>query len=715
MSDCAKSMHFSRRRNWSIRALISLVAGATGAIAADQWFDPPPRIVQTLWREPDVQDVDAAAVVRYLQETRANCVVLNGGGVIDFFRHEHALANPTSFLPKDRDVLGDVVAACHRAGIRVLARVDFRGVEEARLRRRPEWFARGPDGQPVIRESGLYHTCFNGGYRNEYGVYLIRQLLERHGVDGIWYNAVQSPGACYCAECERRYRDATGEAIPRVPDTQDAFLGAEMARYRSLKAQWALEHLGRVRDAIKAFGEDRVLSVEIFGMYAARPGAWGGVDVTTVAPVVDFSLGKAFVGDEGESGIAGSTIRFLQAIAPAKSAVLLTSTNRNRFRLIAENPVDARIALWDAVAAGGGIWNALVAGANPDAFADRRNARLAAPAFTFLAENGAALARQQPVAEAKILFSTDARVRFPEAFSAAMQGAERVLAEHHVPYSYVLDSQLEAAALARTNVLILAAAPMLPGRTADIVRAYVRGGGTLIADFQASLFDAEGARRTDFALADVFGVSFAGRVIEQTRNSPHRIRERHALIEGWHDTELLLNGGRMTLCRPGTAHVIASRVAPPTGAVPEQSWIREGKSEEPTIVVNTFGRGRSIYFAHEIMRQAWTDRHPDFGALLASAIELGRGDTPVLRTDAPRTVRLSLLGDARNGYTLSAVNHAESAARDVRVWLRLAAKKLHASRTLKSDGPVVVKTTADQIEIHFTRIEEFASVRLEVE
>src|SRR5690606_32079292 len=104
------------------------------------------------------------------------------------------------------------------------------------------------------------------------------------------------------------------------------------------------------------------LSAEIFGMYGSRSAFFGGIDLYTVSPYFDFLIGKAFVNDGQDISYASSTIRFLKALDPNKPAVLLTMTNRNDLRLISEPPVDLQRWLWETVGAGGGLWNALVAG-----------------------------------------------------------------------------------------------------------------------------------------------------------------------------------------------------------------------------------------------------------------------------------------------------------------------------------------------------------------
>lgn len=50
------------------------------------WYQEQVRILQTVLREKDAAQYDAAAVVRYMKETDSNCLVVNAGGVMDFSR-----------------------------------------------------------------------------------------------------------------------------------------------------------------------------------------------------------------------------------------------------------------------------------------------------------------------------------------------------------------------------------------------------------------------------------------------------------------------------------------------------------------------------------------------------------------------------------------------------------------------------------------------------
>ena len=113
-----------------------------------QWYHRPLTITQTVLREIDAVGYDAGRVVDYLRKSNSNCLVVNGGGIFDFFPNPLPCANPIPSLG-DRDILGEISAACRDAGIRVIVRVDFRGVEKRHWEPRKDWFARNADGSPI--------------------------------------------------------------------------------------------------------------------------------------------------------------------------------------------------------------------------------------------------------------------------------------------------------------------------------------------------------------------------------------------------------------------------------------------------------------------------------------------------------------------------------------------------------------------------------------
>src|SRR5690606_36775520 len=118
------------------------------------------------------------------ESIRANCIVINGGGIVDFFRHELDTANPNPYMTTE-NILKDLTAACHKRNIKVVVRVDFRGVDKKIYVLRPDWFSMNEKGEPMIRDNPLhfaiFQPCYQITYRNEHAYRFIDALSE-------WYD-----------------------------------------------------------------------------------------------------------------------------------------------------------------------------------------------------------------------------------------------------------------------------------------------------------------------------------------------------------------------------------------------------------------------------------------------------------------------------------------------------------------------------------------------
>lgn len=82
---------------------------------------------------------------------------------------------------------------------------------------------------------------------------------------------------------------------------------------------------------------------------------------------------------------------------------------------------------------------------------------------------------------------------------------QQALIQAKVPFDIVFDAQL--ADLRRYKALILPAQESLTDEQNRLIRAYVEGGGGLVATDHTSLFDAPRRRRANYGLAGVFGVT----------------------------------------------------------------------------------------------------------------------------------------------------------------------------------------------------------------
>ncbi|HVU22774.1 MAG TPA: alpha-amylase family protein [Opitutus sp.] len=704
---------------------------------SDLWFRRPLRILQTVLREPDARGYDAAAVVRYLQDIACNTLVINGGGIVDFFRNPLPLANPDPFMG-DRDLLHDISTACRAAGIRVIARVDYRGVEERLYRLHPDWFAVAADGGPLLldyTQPKLCAGCYTCYYRNEHGEELIRYLLDHYPIDGIWHNSVAVAGICHCPRC----RDAfAADAHAPLPDETTAS-PAELDRYMQWKARAADRHVARMCAAVKSFGPDKAYAAEVFGsMFASGGRIWSGIDLYSARDHFDFLIATAFI-SENNADLhydpifhSATLVRMMKSLTPDKEAVILYGDNGTSHRYIMDAPVDTRVWLWEALSVGGRFWNCSFTGMDPAATHDRRTAFNSVPVYSFVRDHEAALSHHVPVANVGIYYSRATRqfYRQPspdgDRFGAAIQGVERTLLEGHIPYDFIPDDQLTAEKLARYRVVILPNVRCLGDAEIAAFRDYVRAGGGLVATFATSLDDSAGSPRRDFGLADVFGCMFTGTVADTRKDTYQFIFDaRHPLVApDSARTDLLLTYGHTLLCHAqGDAVVICTHVPTINNQPPEKAWVQAWSTEFPTILENRFGAGRCIYFANEPGQNTHDMGHPDVQLPLERAVRYLAGDTlPIAEAVAPASVHLGLTRSlVKPGeFIVSFVNTSSAPVRplrelipvsDLSVTLRLGAA-LDSHEVLRTQGACRVTADEGLARVELARLEDFAAVHL---
>src|SRR5262245_51119566 len=111
----------------------------------------------------------------------------------------------------ERDLLGEQVEACHRAGIRVPAYLSVVWDEQAAATHQ-EWLQIDRQGREVGRGPldvyGWRWLCLNTPYV-DYVAAQAEEVLRRYDVDGIFFDIVmQTEPGCVCDACRRRLAGA---------------------------------------------------------------------------------------------------------------------------------------------------------------------------------------------------------------------------------------------------------------------------------------------------------------------------------------------------------------------------------------------------------------------------------------------------------------------------------------------------------------------------
>lgn len=702
------------------------------------WYRQPLRILQTVLRETDALNYDAEAVVSYMIKTHCNTLVVNAGGIVDFFQNPLPGANINRFM-QNRDILREITVACQQAGIRVIGRVDFRGVEEQVYRQFPEWFSKNQDGKPVqldYTRPRLYASCYLGTHRNEHAEKFIRYLLENYALDGIWHNSIGVGGICHCNTCQSTYLIDTGATVPSNNSPVE-----ELDEYMRWKEKIADQHMESMKNTVKSVGSDKVYTAEIFSMFEAGGRIHSGIDLYNARDHFDFLVSVAFLTENSEHihyedlSYPGTLIKFLKSLAPEKEAIILYGGNGTAHRYVMDPPVDLKIWLWETLASGGRFWNCSFTGMHPDATHDRRNAFNHSEAYRFVKEQEHKLVNQVPVATVGIYYSKATRsfYRTPSAeeddFESSIKGMVKVLTAGHIPYDYIIDDQLTSGLLEKYTLVLLPNARCLSEKEMNHLRTYVQSGGHILATFATSLCDIEGKERPDFGLADLFGCQFGGEKVKTRKDCYQYITlPDHPLVREDSDrTELLINAGYTLLCKPAeSAIVVCTHVPTVHNQPPEKAWVEKWAQEYPTVIENQFGQGKVLYFTNQPDQVSHEMGHPDMRNLLDRGIRYLSGSTLPLTSTAPESVHIGLTASASapGQYILSLVNTTSGPGRpvqqlipvnDITVTLHLPFSALKNYVVLNSAGPCLVELRSDIVHIAIDRLEDFCAISIEME
>jgi hypothetical protein len=239
----------------------------------------------------------------------------------------------------------------------------------------------------------------------------------------------------------------------------------------------------------------------------------------------------------------------------------------------------------------------------------------------------------------------------------------QALVRARIPYLPVHADHIDRDA-AQFSLLVLPNLALMTNEQVAAVRRFVDRGGSLIATGDSSLFDEMGDRRSDYALADIFGAHLTEptskqdaptekmardayhtyvRLTPELRSQmigPHTGKEpsvtgkRHAILKGFEETDILPYGGLLQPMRVDAgAEVLMTYIPQFPTYPPEKSYMREPVTDVPGVIVRSTDKGGRIAFVPaDFDRQFGRFNHPDHGNLLANIVRWS------VKDDLPMTV-----------------------------------------------------------------------------
>ena len=560
--------------------------------------------------------------------------------------HMHANLN-------GRDIFGEVVAGMRAAGIVPIAY--YTAVyHNHSARTHPQW--RTVSSAGGRQHNGRYwYSCPNN---DEYVEFTKQQIAEviAYDVEGIFIDMTFWSCVCVCSACRTKFLAETGREIPTIVNWDDpAWVTFQRARER-----WLAQYAQRLTGFIRATRDDMTVTHQFSPVLAG----WYLGQTPGIANASDYASGD-FYGGKPQQRLATKVMAaFANMPFEFHTSRCVDLRDHTSMKSEAEMVCSAATTL-----AAGGAYEFIDA-INPDGTLEQhvydRLSRVTARLKPF--REMMKTFQPRVVADVGLYFSMASHVKPADNGLSVTQLLERAnnmeqrvgiptvreligttmaLNRANIPHRVVTSQDADLSGL---KAIVVNNAAYMSADEAERLREFVRGGGTLIATGRTSLHDVEGHTTGEFALADVFGVSYAG---EQSMRVSFLSDDEQGFI---------LADSPAPLVKATTARSLA-KVAEPTFDPDDEGRWASIHSDPPGdvgeydgLTVNRFGEGQCVYLYSDLLGLKH-DAQQSFGAHLFG--QYAASDI-LVSTEAPSCVEITILRSAvGEGYLVCFVNYQD--------------------------------------------------------
>ena len=557
------------------------------------------------------------------------------------------------------DLLPRFIELCHRNGIVVLSYYPI--IFSKPLRRvHPEWLMQFlDDGRPEPENEGWF--CFNSPFR-DWLPGCLSEYMELLDIDGLYFDDVNwgshadgpyTPSCC-CSHCEKLFRDETGFEIPRKVDFDSrAFRHLVNWRYEKL-----LEFLHHLFGAVRKRHPDAILDMNTYYWPASEWSQGHPLGSFRLEEVGGYSFVECFPYTHRYLRTPGFVAKVLRATGTPFSLFLNGCQGMRGFSSVPyPEPHGASIFGMVSLAHGGATCGAPYGGssvhggylhltrdAHKETFAElkKRVDYVEGESLKYLALHCSTRNRDfQPNEICRDLLSRSNWIGYLR--QKFMFGAYEMLNRSHLVLDFVLDEHLAEQRLSSYQVLFLSNSACLSGEQGGAIARFVENGGTLIATHETSLLDELGYERENFALAEVLGVDYRGRrhdgeehgAVYLAQEEMIRRETGDLLCLSGRDLEVALRPGARALCTRSTLTAHGDDLQDGLSAYQPGGGHDTG---EPAVVLNEYGKGRTIYIAGDVGGAFMNSPYPPLMRFVAGLV---KRTPPPVEIDGPQALEVT--------------------------------------------------------------------------
>ncbi len=653
--------------------------------------------------------------------------------------------DPTSGLPPEvREPLAAGIAHAKSLGMRVVLGISPYAPIEI-VRAHPEWIHH-PTDDPAHRERASLDLTLpeNIAVRSlplntpygDWAIEALAELMADLGFDGVSFDGCYHQPLNFSPFERQAYRDATGRELPERIDLADEAYRIYLLWADEQLEDWYRRLGGRLREtnpegAIYTW----TTNAGRYGHFLTSPRVMSArMNRLIDCPVQEWWLDEVNLGATVVPYFGAAYVRAVSGGRVGASEPYLMSRG-NPYSTDSFPPHELIVRCLGAMT--NGSFTPLAQMAGPEAtraalveIAARRDwfVRLEAEPWCALL-----------VSEATRQFYAYGNV--VDRWLSHALGVYRVGMEEHLPVTLITEQDLEPERLARFRVLVLPNVACLSDEQCETIRRYVRDGGGLVATCETSLCDELGRSRGDFALADLFGASYAGRATGDTRPRELDANFRIAIDDRYwaqrshagafrfsdHADSIFATDPRLKHLVPGLQATFKGPMIRTTefgaGMRPALMYFPEGVREAfPCAATGEYGAGRVVYFGAGVDAALFDYAFPYQRVMMARALQWAAREAYPIEVRGPMCVQSTFWtqGERTVVHLWNGLNTAADHGRqEVEVPLREEAIEIHGlelrirgrefrsavaqpgdlSLTMRRDGESTI-VTAPPIAVH---------------
>lgn len=468
------------------------------------WEGYPWRMIQTNLREIDMLDIDAETYAQQLADYGATVVTLNAAGIIASYETALDFQTQSPFLSGSS--LRELIDACHKRGIRVIARTDFSKIREPIFEQHTDWAYRSRTGD-VVNFFGNIQTCPNGAYQKEKSLEILKEVLTTHAFDGVFCNmsgflvvdySGTYHGPCHCDNCKRLFKEQYGLEVPQRDDPRNP----DYRKYSAFKSAVTKAHWEELVQTV------RDVSPEL---------AINGLDYIRTESATEIGIAQWQYSASSNARKTAGPLR----TRPADSASVDFLGFRYRYTSVS----DPQLALrqWQNIANAGSV--SLYIMGHLGNHKDRTALTASKPAFTFLKQHEALYTGLTSAAKVLLVNKALMARNDPEVY-----GFVRALTESHIPFDEVKLAELTPELLTRWDLVILGDVKKFDKEQAAMLDAYAEQGGTILATGSTGGLRCLGVEQVRSMQTDLMSTVFE--VAEADEEKFPRSRAAHYIAPG---------------------------------------------------------------------------------------------------------------------------------------------------------------------------------------